>query len=43
MCLTEFSKTTKRGPWKVAKNNGNIVPLLKMQQHESQGKVFKNK
>ena len=43
MCLTEFLKTTKKGPWKVAKNNGNVVPLLKMQQHESLGKGLKNK
>ena len=29
MCLTEFLKTTKKGPWKVAKNNGNVFPYLK--------------
>ena len=42
-CLTEFSKTTKKGPWKVAKNMCKHVPLLKMQQHETLGKGFENK
>ena len=43
MCLTEFSKTTKKGPWKVAKNMYKHVPLLKMQQNETLGKGFENK
>ena len=43
MGLTEFSKTTKKGPWKVAKNVCKHVPLIKVQQHETLGKGFKNK
>jgi len=41
MCLIEFSETTQKGPWKVAKNVCKHIPLLKMQQHETLGTGFK--
>ena len=41
--LDRITKTTKKGPWKVAKNMWKRVPLLNVQQHETLGKEVKKK
>ena len=38
MCLTEFSKTTKKGPWKVAKICRKMFPYLKCSSMKPWGK-----